>query len=207
MKIQERANGIRDLAHIKAACETWARWCCGSRQPGGVSPTGRLMLGVSGNICPGWLDDVSNGRGHDPWCPLCHGTGKLPLSLTAERRTVTRCCPVCENEKDRRESCHRCRGAGRVTIVTAWVNPASIRSTAPPGQDWQSWMIDDLVTGWREHDRTFWMNRVVVREYFHNGTQAMKAHRMGVSAVWYNKRLLAAYRSIGQAIFESMPRG
>ena len=208
---------IRDLIYVKAATESWARWCGGSRGRG-ISLTGRLMQGARGNVCQGWLDDAQAHRAHDPWCPDCKGTGRLLLKLTATRRSVSRDCPVCENESDamgkptpRRENCFRCHGLGVVTVVSLKVNPAAIRSTAHVGGaiggDWQSLILDDLITGWRERDETFWLNRVVVREYFFNGTQRYKAQQMRVSPVWYNRRLLDAYRRIDQTLFESMPRG
>ena len=203
----DRSAGIRDLPHVKGAIESWARWCASGHVVRNISMTGRLMMGAANNVCPGWLDDVAARRGHDPWCPMCHGTGRLPMKLTATVRRSRRVCPCCENEKDRRERCHRCRGAGVVEVVAQWVNPAAIRSTAPSGLDWQSWMLDEMITGWREQDRTFWMNRVVIREYFHNGTQDLKAQRLRISQSWYKKCLRAAYLDIDRALFDLMPRG
>lgn len=209
--------GIRDLPYVKGACESWARWCSGSRA-GGISLTGRLMQGARSNVCPGWIADTQAGKGHDPWCPDCKGTGRLLLKLTATQRAVTRDCPVCENESDamgkptpRRENCFRCHGLGVVTVVSLKVNPAAIRSTAHVGGaiggDWQSLILDDLITGWRERDRTFWMNRVVVREYFWNGTQEVKAQQMRVSVSFFKKTLRDAYCSIDEVLFKKMPRG
>ena len=210
----DRPAGIRDMPHVKGACESWARWCASGHTARAVSMTGRLMMGAPGNTCPGWLDDVAARRGHDPWCPLCHGTGRLPMKLAATVLRSRRVCPCCEGESDpqgkptdRRLRCHRCHATGIVEIVSQWVNPAAIRSTAPPGLDWQSWMLDELITGWRDEPATFWMNRVVIREYFWNGTQDMKAKRLGISMGWYKKRLRAAYLAIDQAIFDTMPRG
>ncbi len=222
-----RPPGIRDLPYVKGACEAWARWCSGSRAAGAISMTGRLMMGAGGNVCPEWINDLAHGRGHDPWCPLCHGHGRLPMRLSATSKSVQRVCPRCEgangpslardprldpigeNAKAASFTCHRCRGAGTVTVISQWVNPAAIRSTRPADGtgDWQSWMLDDLVTGWRDEDRTFWMNRVVIREYFHNGTQEMKAARLRISESWYKKCLRAAYLDIDRALFDHMPRG
>lgn len=206
--------GIRDLPYVKGALDSWARWSLGSRG-GGISLTGRLMQGARANVCPGWIEDMQARRAHDPWCPQCHGTGRLLLKLTATQHTRRRVCTVCEGRclpdpaTGRPASeCFRCRGTGEITVISLKVNPAAIRGTshAGTGCDWQSMILDDLISGWREKDETFWMNRVVIREYFYNGTQLMKARQMRVSESFYKKNLRAAYCAIDQELFEKMPK-
>lgn len=203
--------GIRDLPYVKGACESWARWCGGSRG-GGISLTGRLMQGARSNVCPGWIADAQAGKGHDPWCPDCKGTGRLLLKLTATQRAVTRVCPICEGSKKfAGDHCYRCKGAGTVQVIQLKVNPAGIRGTrfsvgAGVG-DGQSLILDDLITGWCERDQTFWMNRVVIREYFWNGTQEVKAQQLRVSVSFFKKTLRDAYCSIDEVLFKKMPRG
>ena len=201
--------GIRDLPYVKGACESWARWCGGSRNSG-ISMTGRLMQGARSNVCPGWIVDMQAGHAHDPWCPQCHGTGRLLLKLTATQRAVSRVCPICEGSKKfAGDHCYRCKGAGSVRIIDLKVNPIGIRSTRPGSGvgDWQSLVLDNLITGWRERDETFWMNRVVVREYFWNGTQQMKARQLRVSESFFKKTLRVSYSEIDRALFRKMPRG
>ncbi len=210
-KTQLPQLGIRDLPYVKGAVESWARWCGGSRG-GGISMTGRLMQGARSNVCPGWIADMQAGRGHDPWCPQCKGTGRLLLKLTATQRAVPRTCPVCEGSKKfAGDHCYRCKGAGVVQVIELKVNPTGIRSTRHVGgispSDWQSVILDDLITGWRERDETFWLNRVIVREYLFNGTQQTKAQQLRVSLSFYEKTLRAAYCSIDGALFKKMPRG
>jgi hypothetical protein len=152
------------LPYIKGCFESWAQWCTGST-PGSVSNTGKLIQGVRGTVCAGWLQDVSEGRSHHPSCPQCHGKGKVDLEDV--QRALPRVCPVCENQRQvvdgvvRRDlpttfcgkECFRCRGAGFVVVVLFDVNPATIRSTRHVGGRPPSdvcLLMDDLVTGWRE---------------------------------------------------------
>lgn len=212
----KQSAGIRDLPYVKGALDSWARWSLGSRGSGGISLTGRLMQGARSNVCPGWVEDAQARRAHDPWCPDCKGTGRILLKLTATQHAVRRVCTVCEGRclpdpttKRPASDCFRCHGTGEITVISLKVNPATIRGTShtDSGCDWQSMFLDDLISGWRDKDETFWMNRVVIRECFYNGTQPMKAQQIRVSESFYKKTLRTAYGEVDQILFKKMPRG
>lgn len=72
---------IRDIDHVRAALETWARWRYGG-STGEMSMTGKLMSGVASNICPLWLNDVIARKPHDPYCRFCQGRGRVKLKAS-----------------------------------------------------------------------------------------------------------------------------
>src|SRR5688500_19607971 len=45
---------LHDQPYVMGCMERWARWCIGV-SGGEVSPTGRIMIGMRGNICPQWI--------------------------------------------------------------------------------------------------------------------------------------------------------
>jgi hypothetical protein len=188
---------VNDITYVKACLETWARWCHGAVR-GGISITGRLMQGIKSNVCPGWIDDVLAGRAHDAWCPHCGGTGRVKMKQILH--TTARRCPLCDEQGlFLGQSCFRCHGTRTVTMRHIQINPATIRSTRHVGGQANtdtSTLIDALVAGWREHDQTYWLNRVIISEYHHNGTQEMKARRLRISRSWYCKNLADAHRRV-----------
>ena len=201
------ATKINDRPYIVGVMERWARWCHGSIS-GGVSITGRLMQGIKSNICPGWLDDVTSGKGHDPYCHICHGTGRVPME--AEITSKTKICHICDgNKKFAGVDCWRCRGRGKVRIANLKVNPACIPSTKNVGghtpSDAVSVLVDDLISQWREHDETLWMAKVSVAEYHYNGTQEMKAAKLRISRAFFVNNHTKALRGVEAMLLEKMP--
>jgi len=197
-----------DRPYVVGCMERWAKWCHGS-VGGGISLTGRFIQGVRSNICPVWLDDVTNRRNHDPYCALCGGTGRVRLMDVTS--TKTRTCQVCKGTKVfAGKDCFFCRGVGKVTVRRLSVNPAGIKQTRNVGgqlpSDAVSALIDDQVSKWRETDGEFWLARIAVAEYHHNGTQAMKAIRMKVSTSFYEKTLRKALTLMEKMLGEKMPK-
>lgn len=209
----------RDLPYVKGCIESWAKWCRGGTA-GEISPTGRLMSGARPPLCPGWVADFLMGRAHDPFCPQCDGRGRS--NLHSKHRLAPRICPVCENHPQivdgevRRDLprlflgdvCFHCRGNGFVVIRLLHVNPVTIRSTRYVGRKPPAdvcLLIEDLVTSWRESDKTIWLARVIKAEYFWNGDQDAKARELGVSVSFYEKRLRDAYYLFEQMLDEKMP--
>lgn len=210
--IPDGSNGagrIVDLTYVRARLERWVRWCLGARYQRNVSLTGRLMRGLRSNVCPGWLNDVQLGRGHDPSCPDCRGRGRLLLALRSRPHVRPVPCSICDEDgKIFGDWCYRCQGTRVVTRIDLEVNPAAIPGTRHVGgqlpDDVASAAIDELVSGWRTRDETVWCARIVIAEYFWNGdeemkvrqlrvTQKNKAQRMEISLSFYAKRLRDAH--------------
>lgn len=208
-----------DIPYVKGCVESWAKWCHGSL-PGNISNTGRLMQGVRPPICAGWLRDYAERRAHDPSCPNCHGTGKVDLE--GVHRSKPRACPVCENirtvvngivrhdmpTKFLGSECFRCRGVGFVVVRLFEVNPVTIPTTRHVGGREPTdvcLIVDDVVTGWYEQDKTRWLARVLKAEYFLNDDQDAKAAKLRVSVSFFEKRLREAYYLIEIALDKKMP--
>lgn len=116
-------------------------------------------------------------------CTLCHGRKQIPgHKVNAHARFVP--CPLCA-------------GLGNIKANPddVKVNPAFIRSTAPPssyGDDPQSERVDEIfcrVLSKRERD-------VVEAEYLSNGTQEIKAVRLCITYSTYRRVLWTATDSI-----------
>lgn len=166
------------------------------------------MDGVS-NVCPGWLNDMQAGRGHDPHCPDCRGRGRLRVLLHSRPLPRYVPCTLCdENGLAFGDWCYRCQGTKVIKRIDLEVNPAAISSTRHVGarlpDDVAATAIDNLVSSWRKSDATVWCRRVVIAEYLWNGTQEMKvremritqkikANAMSVSLSFYAKRLREAH--------------
>ncbi len=190
---------IHDLAYVKGCLEHWSWRCRGFGYGGGISPTGRLMHGMTTNCrC----------AGRDPQCYLCDGTGRVSGDLRSDRRAIRMDCDRCLARDPRTgkvrptgeiggRTCAKCRGRGRRLILFESVNPASIPSTKFTGgkgvDDRIYHVVEDVVRGWKEHDETVWLNKVTVREYLFNGTQEMKAMRLRISPRFYGKQLHEAH--------------
>jgi hypothetical protein len=200
---------VNDIAYVKACIERWAQWCGGSTIVRDSSPTGRLMDGVKSNVCPRWIDDVAARRPHDPYCELCQGKGRVKLDPSKPTTTFHR-CTICDNDgKFLGDTCWRCQGTRQVQRIGLKVNPATIRGTrnagGQSGADVVCLFINDLVNSWRESDATVWLSRVLVREYFYNNTQPVKAKQLRVSESFYKKRLADAFYLIEQMLDDKMP--
>lgn len=200
-----RPSAVCDPAYVKSRMEQWARWCHGSTGAGGMSITGRLMHGIKGNVCSAWLDDMQARRGHDPDCPICHGTGRARLDDILRTRILR--CPICDQHgKFLGDHCFRCHGTRFISLRHVRVNPACIPGTRHVGHQANTdacTLIDALVSAWRDTDPTYWMNRVVVSEHHHNGTQEMKARRLRISLATYKRHLTHAHRRVERLLTEN----
>lgn len=148
-------------------------------------------------------------------CPGCDGDGKVEGDLAAAKRSREIDCVFClviDPVSGRRSStgelpgggtCPKCQGGKRL-LVELKVHPATIKGTRYLGPDGGPdpvvALVDKTVRGWSEHNETYWLARVVREEYCANGTQEMKATRMGVSRVWYAKNLIAAHQRMGEVL-------
>jgi hypothetical protein len=206
---------LHDAPYVHGCMDRWARWCIGV-SCGQVSPTGRIMIGMRGNICPLWIEDVQNQKPHSPYCPRCHGKGRLKISLDSVVKSRPETCPICKNIRAKGKSytefagkeCFRCHGEGLIVIENLHVNPAAIRSTRHDGGKFVSDATSELIEAtwcqWGEFDETHWHNKIVFREYFWVGTQEMKAagdrkypdRHPPVSPSFYSRTLKDALRRV-----------
>lgn len=206
---------LHDAPYVLGCMERWARWCVGVRS-GDISPTGRIMLGIRANICPQWIVDVQNQRGHAADCPLCQGKGRLKVGLDSVARPHRETCPICKGVRAEGKSytelagkeCFRCSGKGFIVVTEFKVHPAAIRSTRHEGGkfvgDATSELIEATWCHWGEYDETYWHNKIVYREYFWTGTQEMKAigdrkhpdRHPPVSPSFYSRTLKDALRRV-----------
>lgn len=195
---------INDIAHVKAALETWARRMHGSF--GSVmSMTGKLMSGVRDNVCPLWLDDIANRKAHNSDCQLCQGKGRIKLD--ARKRIKVLACSICGPDgRFLGEPCFRCGGKKKYMDITILVNPAAIRGTGVSYGDVQSAIIEQLVGSWQAQDSTIWLHRVTVFQYCRLGTQKMKADRLGISLSFFERRLHEAHYYVERALDDDLPR-
>lgn len=190
------APPILDPAYVRACCHWWAR--THARLSSGystISPTGRLLADMPSTLC--------RCLGKNPECLLCAGSGRVSGNIKFETKPKRqRCRAGCVSDAKGihrlgHDECFRCRGTGWRTILTLSVNPASIRSTVDVGGKYAGnrvyHLIENAVRGWRKTDATVWLNRVLVREYFYNGTQEIKARQLRISHSFYKQRLHEAH--------------
>jgi hypothetical protein len=189
---------VRDLPYVKACMDRWARYYTGAGY-GSMSITGKLMQGMRSTTCPC--------RGNDERCPLCEGTGKISGDLEALRQCRTIYCPDCDKDEDgfplgevNGTTCFKCRGSGLRVYVSQKVNPAGIKSTRYVGGkgegDRVTMLIEDQVRAWKLQHQTRWLARVVVKEYFFNGTHETKAISLGKSREFFSRTLNEAHARI-----------
>lgn len=177
---------LHDAPYVHGCMDRWARWCLGVTG-GQVSPTGRIMIGMRGNICPQWIEDVQQQKPHSASCHLCHGKGRLKIGLDSVVKSRRELCQICRGVIAKGKSytefagkeCFRCHGVGHITVTNLHVNPAAIRGTKHDGgkfvSDATSELIEATWSEWGEFDETHWHNKIVFREYFWIGTREMKA--------------------------------
>ena len=221
----EERISTRQKSETRAAFERWARWRSGARFYGGGGGSGgggllgRLNQGRGSTVCPtckgarrlpGHLVGSSREYIDDVPCPGCDGEGRVAGDLVATKRSRIIDCVYCRDpvtgtsrgEIDGR-SCHKCQGGKRL-MVELKVHPATIKGTRYLGPDGEpdpvAALVDRTVTDWAARDVTYWLAKVVTQEYCYNGTQEMKATRMGVSRVWYAKNLIAAHQQMGEIL-------
>jgi hypothetical protein len=195
---------INDIAYVQAAMECWARWLNGGMYYSS-SMTGKLMAGVQGNVCPLWIDDVSNRRAHPSDCHLCQGKGRIKLNETVRRKIIK--CSICDPDGNfMGQRCFRCGGRKRYIDSVRLVNPAIIRGGSAMYGDVQSSIINTLVRSWTESDATIWWHRVSVFHYCRNGTQEMKAKTLKISLRFFERRLHEAHFHVEQELNEKLPK-
>lgn len=192
----------------------------GPRDVGGSSFIVQLLNGRGSTTCP-----TCKGQGRMPGylvgsqaefinapCPQCGGLKRVSADLGAVSAKKTIDCEHCRvydkasgsyrslGELPDGRTCHVCRGARVRVLKHMQVHPATIKGTRHLGAeapaDPVSLLINRTVLAWQERNETYWLARVVVAEYCHNGTAALKARTMGVSAVWFCKNLKEAHRRI-----------
>lgn len=226
MTEEKRDVCTRQKEDIREAFERWARWRAGARYHGreprggeGGGILGQLRNGSGSRACP-----TCKGSGRMPGhlvgsmlafinvpCPQCDGEKKVAGDLDASQRTREIECVFCYDSKTERatgelpdgRTCHKCKGGKRL-LITLKVHPAIIKSTRHFGQDPAadpvSALIERTVEAWGHYDATYWLARVVIEEYCHNGTQEMKAQRLGVSRPWYTRNLTEAHQRMAVII-------
>lgn len=207
---------------VRECCERWARWRERARyyaRPPAASG-GEYIGGRGWRDCPtckgdgrmpghlvGSKADYINGVP----CPVCNGDKRVSgdLAPTVMRRNIQ--CPYCRVYDERSgtyratgelpggRTCIRCQG-GRRDVIELVVHPATIRSTRHLGPqadpDAISVLINSTVLDWQQTNATYWLARVITEEYCKNGTAAMKAQKMGVSAAWFSVNLKEAHRRL-----------
>lgn len=204
---------------VRECCERWARWReqarYYARSP--AASGGEYIGGRGWRDCPtckgdgrmpghlvGSTADYINGVP----CPVCNGDKRVTgdLAPTVMRRNIQ--CLYCRvydartgtyratGEMPDGSTCIRCQG-GRRAVIEVKVHPATIRSTRHLGPqadpDKISVIINSTVLEWQQTNATYWLARVLVEEYCKNGTAAIKAQKMGVSAAWFSVNLKQAH--------------
>lgn len=224
MEVAEHVSTLRKN-EVRSAFERWARWREGARYHGGGGSSGvggllgALRDGRGSSVCP-TCKGARRMPGHlvgstfeflNVPCPGCDGEGKVAGDLAAAKRTRVIDCVFCRDEKTGRatgelpsgSTCPKCKG-GKILKVDLKVHPATIKGTRHLGPDVDpdpvAALVNRTVLGWAEHDVTYWLARVVMEEYCANGTQEMKATRMGVSRVWYMKNLIGAHHKMAEIL-------
>jgi len=197
---------IVDPVYVAASFERWVRWVFGLRDVRQVSMTGKLMQGVRDHVCPEWLNDIQQQRGHDPLCILCHGTGRI--NLEAKRSVTYKRCTLCDaNGMFLGDYCWRCKGAKVISVQERQVNPACIRSTKNIGamgyEDVVATKIHDLVFSWAEHDSLVFLHKVSIEEYLYIGKQEDKCRRLRLSRSFYQKNLHEARYRVERMLIEN----
>lgn len=209
---------LKKINDIRQDFERWAWWRNGARyQGGGGGVLGRLQHGRGSTVCP-----TCKGSGRMPGhlvgsalefinvpCPQCDGEKKVAGDLDPAKRTREVDCVWCMDKRGHAtgllpdgRTCHKCHGGKRL-LITLKVHPATIPGTrhfGPDDADPISALIERTVEGWRHHNETYWLARVIWQEYCANGTQEMKAMRLGVSLGWYKKNLTEAHRRMAEII-------
>ena len=190
---------------IREKMERWARYRQFRHGGYGKTMLQRVMDGMPGTICP-----TCAGRRHlagYPACPTCSGTGRVKLKPEAERHNRIRCKPCGGKGEIEGRTCMHCRGQGYKWKSTVKVNPAYISSTYREPDDAQSERIDRLVCELRRRHALLGYWYVIDAEYLdrRQGTQEMKALRLGIQAENYRKRLQRALEWIDLALEDRRP--
>ena len=205
--------------------ERWARWRFGARwyQPAAIASGGQYLGGRGSRVCPtckgskrlpGHLVGASVAFINMP-CPQCNGEGRISGNLASVRRQRLIACVYCRfldprtgvyrstGEMPDGRTCHKCHG-GRRLVVDLQVHPATIKGTAAQGRaiesDPLSAQINATVIAWQHDEKTVMLAKVLVAEYCHNGTQEMKAKKMGNNRQWFKRQLREARARIRLAI-------
>ncbi len=221
-EIEEHVSTLQKN-RVRELFEKWARWREGARYHGGGGSSGvggllgALRDGRGSTVCPtckgarrmpGHLVGSSFEYLNIP-CPGCDGEGKVEGDLAALSRSRVIDCVFCRDEKTgtargelpNGSTCPKCHGGKRL-VVELKVHPATIKGTRYLGPDCGPdpavALVDETVRGWAERNETYWLARVVKEEYCSNGTNEMKASRMGVSRAWYVRNLIRAHQLMGE---------
>lgn len=218
----------RLLLDVREYFEMWARWRERARYyHSAPAAAGGEYIGAKGSrVCPTCEGDgrmpghlVGLQQKYAPLpCPQCDGHKRVSGDLGAKLKKRQVDCPFCLVRDERNgtyratgelpdgRTCHKCKGGRRIEIDLT-VHPAMIKSTTHLGPytdpDTISVLINTTVMQWREHNAHYWLARVVVEEYCRNGTQTIKAERIGVSQGWFSKNLDKAHRLMTEVIRSS----
>ncbi len=112
-------------------------------------------------------------------------------------------CPVCRR-KGRVDGliCPVCHGKGTVELDkhNNKINPAFIRQTSKYYGNALMERVDRIVSDLRRDPKTQSQYFVILAEFCRNGTQEVKANRMGISDSYYSRLLKQAIEHIDQSL-------
>lgn len=190
-----------DLPYVQACMWHWANFHFRSMDGGygHISLTGQFMQGMPSTTC--------KCRGGNPDCILCDGSGRISGELRSEMKPLTIECDMCDRDKwgypsgeINGRTCFKCRGGKARLLIAQKINPAGIKSTKMVGSigftDHVFEAIESTVREWGKANETRMYRKVVLREYFYNGTQEMKADALRISRTFYIRKLREAYQVI-----------